>query len=286
MAVENGYRLQANSPLESKIFHRSARGLNHKSRPLRKALRLKHLIILFFGIVLFFLAVAEIYYYAITCDQLRIKKVEVVSSAPEVRRRLESFLLTRNLGNILICDLNYLQAKLSGLPGVKEVRLEKVLPSTLKVEVFARTPRLYVHRGIYFVVDEEGKVLGSLSGLPDSAFPVLEDEDNFNHSYEEKIRLTCKALESLEPEARSSIQKITFRRNGIMELQLIEDPVRVILDETGFSEKLSYYLESREAWAQLFGPLEYVDLRIEGRAYVKPLTLSGNNSPAQEKEVS
>ncbi|MDD8030747.1 MAG: FtsQ-type POTRA domain-containing protein [Acidobacteriota bacterium] len=286
MAVENRYPLQANIPFESKTFQRPVRSLNHKSRLFRNTWGLRHLIILFFATILFFLAVAEIYYYVITCDQLKIKKVEVTSSSLEVQHQVQNYLQTRNLGNILICDLSYLRANLLALPGVKEIRLEKVLPSTLKVEVFPRTPRLYIRRGNYFLVDDEGKILGSLSGIPDLSFPVLEDEGNFEHSYEQKIRLTCQILDSLEPRIRASVHKITFRSNGMMELQLIDDPVKIFLEAPGFSEKLKYYLENRETWAQLFGPLEYVDLRIEDRAYIKPLSLSANNPAVQGKEAS
>ncbi|MDY0231658.1 MAG: FtsQ-type POTRA domain-containing protein, partial [Candidatus Saccharicenans sp.] len=138
MAVENRYPLQANIPFESKTFQRPVRSLNHKSRLFRNTWGLRHLIILFFATILFFLAVAEIYYYVITCDQLKIKKVEVTSSSLEVQHQVQNYLQTRNLGNILICDLSYLRANLLALPGVKEIRLEKVLPSTLKVEVFPR----------------------------------------------------------------------------------------------------------------------------------------------------
>jgi len=54
--------------------------------------------------------------------------------------------------------LNYLRTILNRLPGVKDVRLEKILPSALKVEALPRIPKLYIHRGSYQLVDEEGEI--------------------------------------------------------------------------------------------------------------------------------
>ena len=157
MAVENRYSL--NPAVEPVIFQRSARPARLKAKSGKKSLRWSHLLVIFISLVLFFLGVAQVYYYVITCAELRIKRVEVNAPSPELQQRVENYLLSRNLGNILICNLDYLRLNLTALPGVKEARLEKVLPSTLRVEVFPRTPRIYVRRGLYFLVDEEGKVL-------------------------------------------------------------------------------------------------------------------------------
>lgn len=283
MAVENGYPLNAAGAV---VVHRSARAVGPKSKTGKKPLRWTHLLGLFFALIVLFLGVAQLYYYLITCDELRIKKVEVISSSPELKQRVENFLLSRNPGNILICDLDYLRLSLTSLPGVKEIRAEKILPSTLRVEVYPRTPRFYVHRGLYFLVDEEGKVIRSEAEPSDPTYPVLEDEAGFNLAYQDKVRLAGQALDGLAPEARQLIRRLIFKADGQLEVELAEDPVRVIINAENFKDQLPFYLANREAWAQLFGPLEYVDLRIQGRAYVKPLELSARESRGQKKEVS
>lgn len=290
MAVENRYPLNkpliTSFPFDSPVFHRPEKTFRLKTKSGRKSLRLKHLVVLFLVMIAFFFGLAELYYYAITCDQLRIKRVEVFSPNSEVQHLVESFLNSKNLGNILICDLNYLRIVLTHLPGVKDVRLEKVLPSTLKVEVFPRIPKAYVYRGSYYLVDEEGQVIASFASLPDDSFPVLEDEDGFRQAYQQKIRSACHSLNSLQPEVRALVKKITFREDGTMELQLAEDPVKIILNETDFAEKLNYYLSNKNSWTELFGQLEYVDLRIEGRAYIKPAPQAESQPPVGKKEVS
>ncbi|NPV82813.1 MAG: FtsQ-type POTRA domain-containing protein [Candidatus Aminicenantes bacterium] len=283
MAVENGYPLNAAGAV---VFHRSARAVGPRSKSGKKPLRWTHLLGLFFAVIVLFLGVAQLYYYLITCDELRIKKVEVISSSPELKQRVENFLLSRNPGNILICNLDYLRLNLTSLPGVKEVRAEKILPSTLRVEVYPRTPRFYVHRGLFFLVDEEGKVIRSEAEPSDPAYPVLEDDAGFNLAYQDKVRLAGQALSGLSPEARQLIRRLIFKADGQLEVELAEDPVRVIINAENFQEQLPFYLANREAWARLFGPLEYVDLRIQGRAYVKPLELSASESRGQKKEVS
>ncbi|RFT15429.1 MAG: hypothetical protein OP8BY_0319 [Candidatus Saccharicenans subterraneus] len=283
MAVENGYPLNAAGAV---VFHRSARAVGPRGKTGKKPLRWTHFLGLFFALIALFLGVAQLYYYLITCDELSIKKVEVISSSPELKQRVEDYLLSRNPGNILICNLDYLRLSLTSLPGVKEVRAEKILPSTLRVEVYPRTPRFYIHRGLYFLVDEEGKVIRSETEPFDPAFPVLEDEANFNLAYQDKVRLAGQALDGLEPAARQLIRRLIFKADGQLEVELAEDPVRVIINAENFQEQLPFYLANREAWARLFGPLEYVDLRIQGRAYVKPLELSARESRGQKKEVS
>lgn len=293
MAVENRYPLNkpliTSLPYDSSVFYRPEKALRSKTRPNRKSLGLKHLIILFMAIIAFFVGIAELYYYAISCEQLRIKRVEVTSSDINLQHLVENFLGRKNLGNILICDLHYLRIALSHLPGVKDVRLEKVLPSTLKVEVYPRIPRAYVYRGIYYLVDEEGQVISSAENLPDnstSSFPLLEDENGFKEAYQEKISTACQVLDSLQPEVRSLIKKITFRDDRALELELVDDPVKIIVDETDIADKLNYYLNNKNSWAELFGQLEYVDLRIEGRAYIKSALPAENQPSAGKKEVS
>ncbi|MGB4704625.1 MAG: FtsQ-type POTRA domain-containing protein [Candidatus Saccharicenans sp.] len=284
MAVENRYPFKL--PAGTAVFHRSAHPVRIRGQNSRAAIGWKHLAVFAVCFILLFLGVARLYYYLITCEALKIKNIEISASHPEIKELVENFLQSHPPGNILLCNLDYLRANLISLPGVKEARLEKVLPSTLRIEVTPRIPRIYVHRGLYFLVDEEGRVLRSEVDLTNSEFPVVEDEDYFNRAYEEKVRTACQLLSELEPEMRKTIRRIVFKSNQKMEIELVEDPVRLIIDGQNFREKLLYYLENRDSWARLLGPLEYVDLRIEGRVYVKPLELNAGNTGGEKKEVS
>jgi cell division septal protein FtsQ len=289
MAVENRYPLEkpliTSFPLDSSIFHRPAKSLRLKTKPARRSLRLKHLLLLFFILVAFFFGLAELYYFLITCDRFNIKQVEVNSSSPEIQQAVESFLSSRQLGNILICDLSYLRVSLTDLPGVKDVRLEKVLPSTLKVEVFPRKPKVYVHRGSFYLVDEEGQAIANFASPSEDSFPVVEDEDVFRQAYQQKIQSACNSLDSLQPEVRALVRKIIFKKNSSMEIELTDDSTRIFIEGTGFSEKLNYYLINKSSWEERFGQLEYVDLRIEDRAYIKPVAQAEIQPFAGKKEV-
>ncbi|MCI4445381.1 MAG: cell division protein FtsQ/DivIB [Candidatus Aminicenantes bacterium] len=290
MAIENRYpvnrQLITSLPFEPPAFQRSRQRV--KSRTLRgkKTLALKQTGLIFLAILFFFFLLSGAYYYAITSEQLKIKQVTVNCSLPELKQKVESYLANKNLGNILICNLDFLRTTLTQIPGVKEVHLEKILPSTLKIEVFPRTPKVYVHKENYWLVDEEGQVISTQNDEPPGSFPLLEDENGFNDSYFQKIASACRALDNLQPEVRSLIKKITFQDERTMEIQLDGDPAKIILEENDFADKLNYYLNHRNSWTQLFGQLEYVDLRIGDRAYLKPVSQSGGTSSAEKKEAS
>jgi cell division septal protein FtsQ len=290
MAVENRYPLTrplfSGLPAGEQAFHRAGKKSRARVRTSKKVLSPAHLILAFGLLAAFFAGLAGLYYYAISCDQLEIKKVEVVSTSPQVKQAIENYLSRQKLGNILVCDLNYLRTVLNRLPGVKDVRLEKILPSALKVEALPRIPKLYIHRGSYQLVDEEGEIIASYSELPDQSWPLLEDSDGWSHNYKEKVALVCQAVSRLEPALRDRIRIIKLLGQESMEIQLDGDPVKIIASDSNLAENLAYYLSSINFWAEQFGPVEYIDLRLADRIYIKPLNLRAEKTPAREKEVS
>jgi cell division septal protein FtsQ len=290
MAVENRYPLTrplfSGFPAGEQAFHRSGKKSGAKVRTSKKVLSPGHLILAFGLLAAFFAGLAGLYYYAISCDRLEIKKVEVVSTSPQVKQAIENYLSRQKLGNILVCDLNYLRTVLNRLPGVKDVRLEKILPSALKVEALPRIPRLYVHRGSYQLIDEEGEIIASYSELPDQSWPFLEDSNAWRRNYKEKVALVCQAIGRLEPALRDRIKMIKLLDQESLEIQLAGDPVKIMTSDSNLAENLSYYLSTINFWAEQLGPLEYMDLRLADRIYVKPLNLQAEKTPAREKEVS
>lgn len=289
MALENKVSLNkplvSPFPLDRQFYHRAEAKLRVRPKAARKTLRLKHLVLAFILVIGFFFLLSQAYYYAISCDKLAIKKVLI--SCPEESARLtaENFLRQRNLGNLLICDLDYLRNVLISLPGIQDARLVKQLPDTLRIELIPRQPAFYVFRGVCQLVDKEGKLVASFQSLPDSNFPLVEDSSGFREGYEEKIKTAWRCLENLSPECRKQILRMTFEEGGKISVELAEDPARVIIDEEDFAEKLTYYLSNRDKWKEWFGELEYVDLRIKDRVYFKPLNPQPEKSLAGKKEV-
>jgi len=290
MAVENRYPLTrplfSDFPAEKQSFHRPDKNIVTRTRSTRKVLSIKHLLLIFGLIATFFAGLTGAYYYVISCDRLEIKRVEVISTSPQVKQQIEHYLAQYDLGNIIACDLNYLRSRLIRLPGVKEVRLEKILPSVLKVEAIPRIPRLYIHRGNYQLVDEEGEVIASYAELPADSSPLLEDSGNWHQNYKEKIALTCQALDRLQPALRARIRTIKLMDRSSLEVQLAGDPVKIMASDSNLAESLDYYLSSLSAWVEQFGPVEYIDLRLNDRIYIKPLTLQAEKASAREKEAS
>jgi len=94
MAVENRYPM---NPPGAVVFHRSARPARLKDKTGKKSLGWAHLLGLFFSLILFFLGWPGYITPSSPRDQLRIKKIEVTSSSPELKQRVESFLLIRIL---------------------------------------------------------------------------------------------------------------------------------------------------------------------------------------------
>ncbi len=289
MAVEGKIKLNkplvTSLPLETQLYHRGKIKPRTKIKTGKKVLGLKHLVLTVLFVIGFFFLLSQAYFYVLTSEKLAIKNVVITCPEEAPRLTAENFLRDKNLGNLLLCDLDYLRDTLITLPGIKDARLVKQLPDTLKIELVPREPKVYVFRNNYQLVDEEGKLVAAFSSLPDNAFPLIEDSQNFREGYEEKIRTACQCLERLTPDFRKNILKMTFDKEGKILVQLADDPVLIIIDEQDFAEKLTGYLTNRDKWKDWFGDLEYVDLRIKDRVYFKQLNPRPEKLAAGKKEV-
>jgi cell division septal protein FtsQ len=125
----------------------------------RRSLRLKHVLILLGLQAGFFLAVRSAYLFLITWDELAIRKVDVVCAKDNLRQTLENHFAMPRLGNILLCDLQALCGDIRRLAWVKDVSIQKVFPSQLRITVVERTPFAVLERDGLCLADKEGRVL-------------------------------------------------------------------------------------------------------------------------------
>jgi len=80
---------------------------------------------------------------------------------------------------IFAVDLQEVQRSLEAAnPGFREIRVSRVLPSTLLIETWERRPLAQVRLGKYYPIDEHGFILKDGEAKPLQALPLLEGVDS------------------------------------------------------------------------------------------------------------
>jgi len=235
----------------------------------RRVLRLRHVLFLVGLQAGLFLAVREAYLFLITWDQLVIRRVEVVCAKPNLRQVIQDHFARPRLGNILLCDLQALRRDIRRLAWVKDVSIQKVFPSSLRVSVVERAPFALLERNGLGLADEEGHVLEPVYSLEEYRLPVFSDENGFVSGFFEKWEAASRCFLSLPPAERARLSGIRCGDYGSLELVFKDDPVRVVLGRDGAAEGLALFRSRRTEWERLFGPLATVDLSFVGRAYLR-----------------
>jgi len=260
------------------VFQRGERTLRAKKTPKRVALRAKHVALLFLLLAGTFYSLCRAYLFLISWDKLAIRSVQVVCDRPALKRQLDLAFEGKSLGNILLCDIDGLRTQVRAFVRVKEARIRKVFPSSLRVEVVERTPKALVQGYGLALVDEEGLELEHPVSADAFELPVLADQNDFRKDRPKKLGLAWQCLDDLSPEERAHVAGLDLTDPGTIELRFRDDPVRIKLGDRGFREKVRFYGERKAEWENEFGDLEYVDLRFDGRVYLK-------SREPQEKEV-
>lgn len=267
-------------------FQRGKGKTKKKKIPRKIKLRFRH--ILFYIILMggIFFALQRSYLFLICWDKLDIQEVTVISSMPEIQQEIQQFLEGKHLGNILLLDIGFLQGKFTAHRWIKEVRVRKILPSTLKIEIKERTPAALLKQRHTYLIDEEGVFLEKMGQGERMDLPLLVDSNKFQKDYEEKINLAWECLRSLSPSQKEQVEVLDLSEFENVTVKLKENPTRLILGNDRFSEKINLYtrLQTR---LERFGNLEYVDLRLHDRLYIKPkdILAQRNTIPNASKEA-
>lgn len=213
-------------------------------------------------------------------DHLRLNRIEVIPEESQVKDKVEKAASHFRSASLLALDTSPLASELETLPWIKEARIRKVFPSTLRIEVMVRTPMAVLDRGALFLVDEEGVLLGQAEEGAPSQWPLLSDRGEFQEDYQAKIALGRSCLSGLPAELRARIERIDLSDVGCLSLKLRDDPAELILGRDGFAVKLNIYNRQAAHWAAFFGRLKTVDLRIADRAYVRLAAGAARPHPA------
>jgi cell division protein FtsQ len=236
--------------------------------------RWKHIVLFFLVIAGFFLGLAKAYLYLINCDDFAVTRAEIACRQEFVGRDIQAMLDASKFRNLLLLDIGRLQDRVEAHRWVKEARLRKVFPSTLKIEITEREPAAVLKAGeTYLMIDRDGVWLERLAAREDADLPLLLDSASFNDGYQEKLGLAWKCLDALTPDERVEVEALDLSEPGSVSMYLAGQTTRLILGGERFSERLSFIRSYKETMEVENGPLEYVDLRFDDRIIFKPLPI-------------
>jgi cell division protein FtsQ len=234
--------------------------------------RWRHIVLFFLVIAGFFFGLTKAYLHLINCDDFAVKKSEIACRREAVGRDIRALLDASRLHNLLLLDIGRLKDRIEAHRWVKEARLRKVFPSTLRINIAEREPAAVLKAGESFlVVDREGVWLEQLASREDADLPLFLDGSSFAEDYQDKLRLAWKCWDALTPEQRSEVEALDLSEPASVSVYLLGQTTRLILGDESFSERLSFVRSCKETMEAQNGPLEYIDLRFDDRIIFKPV---------------
>jgi cell division septal protein FtsQ len=278
------HRIRSSFP-EAFYFQRREEEIRRKKIQRKFKLKFFHILLVFLLLGGIFYSLQRIYLFLISWDNLNIKETIIVCSKSELREEIQQSLRGKNLGNIFLLDIGHLQEAIRAFRWVEEVRVRKIFPCTLNIEIKERTPFALLKKGSLDLIDRWGVELEKVGSEEMIDLPLLIDSNEFQNDYKEKVKLAWECLSSLSPSEKNLIEVIDLTDCENITLQLKNDETRLVLGNDQYSAKLKLFTAYR-AELEKFGELEYADLRFPRRLYFKPKAATGRESiPSAYKEA-
>jgi len=208
---------------------------------------------------------------------LRIDRI-VVAGNERLSSGDVSALLTGMRGeHILLTDLPGWRRRLLASPWVRDAALKRSLPSTIEVTLWERTP-VGIGRldGQLYLFDEHGTVIDEYgTQYADLDLPIVDGlttHDEAGTADESRAQLAARLIAAVRTQPavarRLSQIDVTDLRNATVILS--GEPAVIYVGDDRFSQRLQTYVELSETLHARVPAIDYIDLRFDGRIFVKP----------------
>ena len=242
-----------------------------KARRARTLLRMAGIVAanLAIGAVLV-VSAASVARHLATSDELAVREILVEGTTRTtpgaVRAVLQPF-LGRNLVDLALDEVAKTATR---NPWVKEARVKRILPETLRVSVIERTPgALALLRGLVYVVDDGGFVMGPAG--PDLPYdlPLLVGLDGYQGKDCEAVLARGVALlmqlNGAFPAWTRGISEVDLSRPDRVVVTRMEGGPQILLDPERIDRNLGAYMALQSTIARKVGETARVDLRWSQR---------------------
>lgn len=220
---------------------------------------------------------------------LAISRIEPVGNRRLSRETVDALVGGLRGENILFADLDEWRTKVRSSAWVREVTFRRALPSTVEVHVQERTPVAVGRLGTrLFLVDDEGHVIDEYGPhYGDLDLPIvdgLQASTSDQTLDQTRLELAIRLIGSLKqkPAIAKRLSQVNVSDVHNATILLDEDSAELRVGESHFLERVESYLTLSSALRQRVPVMDYVDLRFDGRVYVRPA--SKNDQSAVDVE--
>lgn len=176
-------------------------------------------------------------------------------------------------------DLGAWRTRLLASPWVRDAALRRSLPSTVEAFVRERQP-IGVGRinDDVYLVDDEGVLIDQYGPqYADLDLPIIDGlsapaNDRGSWADRPRAELAARAVAAFRarPEIARRVSQIDVSDLHNATVILTADPTIIALGDDQFLARLQTYLELAPALRERVPEIDYVDLRFDGRIYVRP----------------
>jgi cell division protein FtsQ len=211
---------------------------------------------------------------------LRVRRVVVRGNARLATGEVESLLDGIRQENLLRADLADYRRRLLDSPWVADVTLSRVLPSTVEVMVVERVPMAVARLNAQlFLVDDTGVIIDEFSpAYQQYDLPIVDGLLTTPRAGSpaiplDRVRLTSALLTALNARSdlRRHVSQIDVSNPRDAAVMFDDDPAWLHLGDDHFVARLQNYIDLRPTLQDRFHDVEYVDLRFDGRVYLRSL---------------
>lgn len=185
--------------------------------------------------------------------------------------------------SIVTTDLDAWRSTLLASPWIRDAAFRRSLPSTIEVVVSERNP-IGIGRanGRLYLVDDRGGVIDAYGPrYADLDLPLIDGLALNGATDEPRAELAARVIESLraKPSIARRLSQVVVTDIHNAAVIVSGDPALIYVGEDRFLSRVESYLELAATLRERVSAIDYVDLRVDDRIFLRPAGRAGKAAP-------
>jgi cell division protein FtsQ len=228
-----------------------------------------------------------------TSPRLAIARIEPAGNQRVSSEAIRAMLADLRGENILQADLEAGRTRLLEASWVRDATLHRSLPGTIEVSVQERSPVAVsrINGGLYLVDDRGATIDAYGPSYSNLDLPIVDGfggKPGDRATDDTRAELAARLITALrqKPSVAARLSQVNVSNPHNVRVLLNNDPAELRLGDDHFLARLESYLSLSEALHQRVPEIDYVDLRFDGRVFVRPVAKAGKTAGAPRPAVA